>query len=58
MVIVEHGKPLWDRMYQARVDENEVLTAARELQGLKNLGEIEYAVLERSGTISVLPKRR
>lgn len=58
MVIVEHGRPLWDRMYKARVDESDVLSAARESQGLKNLTEIEYAVLERSGTISILPKRR
>lgn len=58
MVIVEHGKPLWDRMHKARVDESDVLSAARELQGLKNLDEIEYAVLERSGTISIVPKRQ
>ncbi len=58
MVIVEHGTPLWDRMYKARVDESDVLSAAREMQGLKSLDEIEYAVLERSGTISIVPKRR
>lgn len=58
MVIVEHGKPLWDRMYKARVDESDVLSAARELQGLKRLDEIEYAVLERSGAITILPKRQ
>ena len=57
MVIVEHGKPLWDRMYKARVDESDVLSAAREMQGLKSFDEIEYAVLERSGTISIVPKR-
>jgi len=57
MVIVEHGKPLWDRMYRARVDEGDVLSAARELQGLRNLDEIEYAVLERNGSISILPKQ-
>ncbi len=58
MVIVEHGKPLWDRMYKARVDESDVLEAARELQGLRNIDEIEYAVLERSGSISIVPKRQ
>jgi len=57
MIIVEHGKPLWDRMYKARVDESDVLSAARELQGLRTLDEIEYAVLERSGSISIVPKR-
>jgi len=57
MVIVEHGNPLWDRMLKARVDESDVLTAARELQGLKRMDDIEYAVLERGGGISIVPKR-
>jgi len=57
MVIVENGKPLLDRMHKARVDEEDVLAAARESQGLKRMDQIEYAVLERSGGISVVPKR-
>ncbi|MFO7288025.1 MAG: DUF421 domain-containing protein [Gammaproteobacteria bacterium] len=57
MVIVENGKPLLDRMEKARVDEEDVLAAARESQGLKHMDQIEYAVLERSGGISVVPKR-
>lgn len=57
LVIVEHGKPLTDRMRMARVDEQDVLSAARERQGLKRMDQIEYAVLERNGGISVIPKR-
>src|SRR5690554_1584799 len=57
MVIVENSKPLLDRMEKARVDEEDVLAAARESQGLKHMDQIEYAVLERSGGISVVPKR-
>ncbi|HEU4616678.1 MAG TPA: YetF domain-containing protein [Gammaproteobacteria bacterium] len=57
LVIVEHGKPLEERMKKARVDEEDVLSAARQLQGLKRMDEIEYAVLERTGTISIVPKR-
>lgn len=57
MVIVAHGEPLADRMREARVDEGDILSAARELQGLKRMDQIEYAVLERSGGISVIPKR-
>lgn len=56
LVIVEHGHPLKDRMDKARVDEQDVLTAARERQGLKRMDQIEYAVLERSGGISIVPK--
>lgn len=40
-----------------RVDKDDILAAAREQQGLATLEEIEYAVLEQSGGISVIPKR-
>lgn len=56
LVIVEHGRPLKERMRKARVDETDVLTAARELQGLERMGQIKYAVLERSGGISIIPR--
>lgn len=56
VIIVEDGRPLKDRMDRARVDVSDVLTAARELQGLERMEQIKYAVLERSGGISVIPK--
>lgn len=56
MIIVEDGRPLKDRMKKARVGEDEVLTAARQLQGLERMEQIKYAVLERSGAISIIPK--
>jgi uncharacterized membrane protein YcaP (DUF421 family) len=56
LVIVENGKPFKERMEKARVDETDVLTAARELQGLERMDQIKYAVLERSGGISIIPK--
>lgn len=58
VVIVDNGKLLWDRMNRARIDEQEVLLAARELHGLERLDEIKYAVLERSGGISIVPKTK
>ncbi len=56
MVIVEDGQPLRERMKKARVDDDDVLTAARELQGLERMDQIKYAVLERSGGISIIPR--
>jgi uncharacterized membrane protein YcaP (DUF421 family) len=56
LVIVKDGKPLWERMNRSRVDEDDVMEAARLLRGLERLEQIEYAVLERSGKISVIPK--
>lgn len=55
LLIVEHGKPLQDRMAKERVDVDDVLDAARESHGLERLDQIKYAVLERNGKISIIP---
>jgi len=56
LVIVEDGRVLGERMRWARVDIEDVLQAARERQGLERMDQIKYAVLERTGEISVIPK--
>jgi uncharacterized membrane protein YcaP (DUF421 family) len=43
-------------MDQERVDEGDILAAARCRHGLERLDQIKYAVLERNGEISVVPK--
>lgn len=58
LIIVEDGVALEDRMKKARVDEGDVLSAARHLQGIERLDQIRYAVLERSGGISIIPKQK
>lgn len=55
IVLVENGQPIKDRMDKTRVDESDILEAARELQGLERLDQIKYAVLERGGKITVVP---
>ena len=57
VVIVSDGKPLKDRMYKARVDEDDVLDAARESCGLEHMEQIRHAILERDGQISIIPRR-
>jgi uncharacterized membrane protein YcaP (DUF421 family) len=56
LVIVADGKPLKDRMYKSRVDENDVLDAARECHGLERMDQIRHAILERDGQISIIPR--
>ncbi len=56
LVLVEHGRMLEDRMKRNDVDEGDLLEAARSAHGLENLGQVKYAVLERNGTISVIPE--
>ncbi len=58
LVIVEDGVPLKERMEMARVDEEDVLTAARSTQGIGRMDQIRYAVLERSGGISIIPREK
>ncbi len=57
-ILVEDGRLLTDRMRRARVGADDILEAARELQGLERVDQIKYAVLERDGGISVIPKTK
>jgi uncharacterized membrane protein YcaP (DUF421 family) len=45
-------------MQKARVEEDDILFSAKETQGLERLDQIKYAVLERSGGISIIPKQK
>jgi uncharacterized membrane protein YcaP (DUF421 family) len=56
LVIVDHGRALHERMRKERVSVEDVLSAARMHLGLERLDQIKYAVVERSGGISILPK--
>lgn len=56
VVLLENGEPFHERMRQSQVDEQDILEAARELQGLERLDQIKYAVLERHGGITIIPK--
>jgi uncharacterized membrane protein YcaP (DUF421 family) len=58
LILLEDGKVIHDRVDKSHVDENDILAAAREKQGLERLDQIKYAVLERSGGISIIPKER
>ena len=55
LILVDHGKPIQERLEQERVDEADILSRARELQGLERMDQIKYAVLETSGGITIVP---
>jgi len=57
-IIMEDGRPLKDRMEKARIDEQDILSAARTGYGLEGMDQIKYAVLETNGSISIIPKQR
>ena len=58
LILVDDGKPLEARMKKARVDKEDVLEAARKIHGLERMEQIKYAVLEKTGEISIIPVER
>lgn len=56
VVVFADGEPIRDRMNRARIDEADILEAARVKQGLESLDQVKFAVLERSGGISIIPR--
>lgn len=58
LVVVEHGQPLKERMRMARLDDEDILQAARDKHGLERMEQIKYAVLEHTGSISIIPNHK
>ena len=56
LIVVDNGKFLKNRMSKSRVEEDDIMEAARSKHGLEKLEQIKYAVLERDGSISIIPK--
>jgi uncharacterized membrane protein YcaP (DUF421 family) len=57
VLILENGRPLRELMEKANVDEQDIMEAARSTQGLERMDQIKYAILERNGSISVIPNQ-
>lgn len=55
VIVVDNGKLLKTVMNKTRVDEEDILSAARSLHGLERMDQIKYAILERDGNISIIP---
>lgn len=55
-ILVQDGRLLEERTKKLGVDKDDILEAARELQGLERLDQIKYAVLERRGNITIIPQ--
>lgn len=56
LLLVENGNVLQKRLDKSRISESDILQAAREMQGLERMDQIKYAVLERTGQISIIPR--
>lgn len=56
LVLVEQGKVIDRHLKKSRISSGDILEAAREKQGLERMDQIKYAVLERTGSISIIPQ--
>lgn len=56
VVLYQHGRLHRLRMRKERISVDDILEAAREYHGLEQLDQIESAVLERRGIITIIPR--
>lgn len=56
VILIDDGKVLENRLKKSRIDLSDIMESARATQGLERIDQIKYAILERSGSISVIPR--
>lgn len=56
IIILEKGVPIKEVMKAESIEVDDILESARRNQGLESIHEIKYAVLEKDGKISIIPK--
>jgi uncharacterized membrane protein YcaP (DUF421 family) len=54
-ILIKKGKILIDQLKRQTININDLMEELR-IKGYYNLGDIEYAILETSGQLSVIPK--
>ena len=55
LVLLKDGQFMLETMRKMRIQDDDIMAAARD-KGIKTLEQIEYAILERNGEISVIQK--
>lgn len=56
VILIANGEVLRDQLDANHVDLDEIMQEARRSQGLERVDQIKWAVLERGGGVSVIPK--
>jgi uncharacterized membrane protein YcaP (DUF421 family) len=57
-ILIDNGRLRKYIIHHSRIDVDDILDAARSEQGLESLEQIKYAILEKNGTISIIPFER
>ena len=56
LILVADGAVLQDRLERERVSEDDILEQARLRWGVERMDQVRFAVLERDGQISIVPR--
>ncbi|WP_331852549.1 YetF domain-containing protein [Pseudomonas fluorescens] len=55
-IVVENGLYLRTGMHEARIEEDDIMQAARLSQCIETVDQIKFAIIERNGQISIITK--
>jgi uncharacterized membrane protein YcaP (DUF421 family) len=55
LVLVENGKVIEDHLKKSRMSREDILSAGRLLRGVSRVEQMKFAILEKTGDISVIP---
>ena len=56
LVLLRDGKWQVETMHKMRLDDSDVMAAARATRGIRTIDRIKYAVVERNGLLTIVPK--
>ncbi len=56
--LVRDGEIQWDAMATAHITRRDLEGALRKEGGIRDVGDVRLAILERSGDVSVIPRER
>ncbi|HHE0256820.1 TPA: DUF421 domain-containing protein [Yersinia enterocolitica] len=54
VILIENGKLLKWRLKKVQLNESDILEIARDKQGIENISQIKYAIMEKNGNISII----
>lgn len=58
VLVIENGEMHQDRMNRMRIDEVDIIGAARAQVGIERMDQIKHAIVETGGQITIIPKEK
>jgi len=58
VILVENGKVLRWRLTKLHLTTDDILEVARNKQGIEDIGQIKFAIMEKNGDISIIPQQQ